>query len=254
MRALTAPAELRRRVYIIDEVHMLSPHAFNALLKLIEEPPDHVVFILATTDTHRVPPTIISRTQRHDFRRLPTDVIAAKLTRISTAEGIAADPEALDLIARLADGGMRDVALDQPWLTPRPRGGHPSARRSASRRAIGGRLMPGRRGAGPPCIADLSDSAAPGRLQQLEGADAAWQGDPDLAAAGRHSPGHRRGRHDRRPDAERSTSSSTIDASGPPVPRSSRPAAGTGSPPGPAAVRRDCHPPHRQPAAVAAGR
>jgi DNA polymerase-3 subunit gamma/tau len=115
MRALTAPSDLGRRVYIIDEVHMLSPHAFNALLKLIEEPPDHVVFILATTDTHRVPPTIISRTQRYDFRRLPSDVIAAKLTRITTAEGVAADPGALDLIARLADGGMRDAEslLDQ---------------------------------------------------------------------------------------------------------------------------------------------
>src|SRR6266550_2879492 len=65
MRALTAPSELRKRVYIIDEVHMLSPHAFNALLKLVEEPPEHVVFILATTDTHKVPPTMISRTQRH---------------------------------------------------------------------------------------------------------------------------------------------------------------------------------------------
>ena len=115
MRALTAPSDLRRRVYIIDEVHMLSPHAFNALLKLIEEPPDHVVFILATTDTHRVPPTVISRTQRYDFRRLPTDVIAAKLTRITTAEEVEADPAALDLIARLADGGMRDAEslLDQ---------------------------------------------------------------------------------------------------------------------------------------------
>lgn len=94
---------------------MLSPHAFNALLKLIEEPPDHVVFILATTDTHRVPPTVISRTQRYDFRRLPTDVIAAKLTRITTAEGVSAEPEALALIARLADGGMRDAEslLDQ---------------------------------------------------------------------------------------------------------------------------------------------
>ena len=115
MRAQTAPSDLRRRVYIIDEVHMLSPHAFNALLKLIEEPPDHVVFILATTDTHRVPPTIISRTQRYDFRRLATDVIAAKLTRITSAEGVEADPAALDLIARLADGGMRDAEslLDQ---------------------------------------------------------------------------------------------------------------------------------------------
>ena len=115
MRALTAPSELRRRVYIIDEVHMLSTHAFNALLKLVEEPPDHVVFILATTDTHKVPATIISRTQRFDFRRLPTDVIAGKLSRIIEAEGAAADADALALVARLADGGMRDAEslLDQ---------------------------------------------------------------------------------------------------------------------------------------------
>jgi DNA polymerase-3 subunit gamma/tau len=115
MRALTAPAELRRRVYIIDEVHMLSTHAFNALLKLVEEPPDHVVFVLATTDTHKVPATIISRTQRFDFRRLTTDVIAGKLTRIVSAEGAEAEAEALTLIARLADGGMRDAEslLDQ---------------------------------------------------------------------------------------------------------------------------------------------
>jgi DNA polymerase-3 subunit gamma/tau len=115
MRALTAPSELRRRVYIIDEVHMLSAHAFNALLKLIEEPPDHVVFVLATTDTHKVPATIISRTQRFDFRRLTTDAIAGKLTRIVSAEGAEAEAEALTLIARLADGGMRDAEslLDQ---------------------------------------------------------------------------------------------------------------------------------------------
>jgi len=115
MRALTAPSELRKRVYIIDEVHMLSPHAFNALLKLVEEPPEHVVFILATTDTHKVPPTMISRTQRFDFRRLPTDAIAGKLARISTSEGADADPQALALLARLADGGMRDAEslLDQ---------------------------------------------------------------------------------------------------------------------------------------------
>lgn len=115
MRALTAPSELRKRVYIIDEVHMLSTHAFNALLKLIEEPPDHVVFILATTDTHKVPPTIISRTQRHDFRRLADATIVSKLRRICQVEGAEADDEALALIARLADGGMRDAEslLDQ---------------------------------------------------------------------------------------------------------------------------------------------
>ena len=115
MRALTAPSELRRRVYIIDEVHMLSTHAFNALLKLIEEPPDHVVFILATTDTHKVPATIISRTQRHDFRRMTDATIIGKLTRICASEGAQVDDEALALIARLADGGMRDAEslLDQ---------------------------------------------------------------------------------------------------------------------------------------------
>jgi DNA polymerase-3 subunit gamma/tau len=115
MRALTSPSELRKRVYIIDEVHMLSSHAFNALLKLIEEPPDHVVFILATTDTHKVPATIISRTQRHDFRRLPEATIVGKLRRIVETENVEADDEALALIARLADGGMRDAEslLDQ---------------------------------------------------------------------------------------------------------------------------------------------
>ncbi|HUF06754.1 MAG TPA: DNA polymerase III subunit gamma/tau [Candidatus Binatia bacterium] len=115
MRALTAPSELRRRVYIIDEVHMLSTHAFNALLKLIEEPPDHVVFILATTDTHKVPATIISRTQRHDFRRMSEATIVGKLTRICSAEAVEADEDALALVARLADGGMRDAEslLDQ---------------------------------------------------------------------------------------------------------------------------------------------
>jgi DNA polymerase III subunit gamma/tau len=115
MRALTAPAELRRRVYIIDEVHMLSAHAFNALLKLVEEPPPHVVFILATTDTHKVPATVISRTQRFDFRRISVPLIASKLTRIVAADGAEADPAALELIAQLADGGMRDAEslLDQ---------------------------------------------------------------------------------------------------------------------------------------------
>jgi len=115
MRALTAPSELRKRVYIIDEVHMLSTHAFNALLKLIEEPPDHVVFVLATTDTHKVPATIISRTQRFDFRRFTEALIEGKLARICEAERARAEPQALALIAHLADGGMRDAEslLDQ---------------------------------------------------------------------------------------------------------------------------------------------
>jgi DNA polymerase-3 subunit gamma/tau len=115
MRALTAPSDLRKRVYIIDEVHMLSTHAFNALLKLIEEPPDHVVFILATTDTHKVPATIISRTQRFDFRRFTEALIEGKLARICESEGAQVEAQALALIARLADGGMRDAEslLDQ---------------------------------------------------------------------------------------------------------------------------------------------
>jgi len=115
MRALTSPSELRKRVYIIDEVHMLSTHAFNALLKLVEEPPEHVVFILATTDTHKVPATMISRTQRFDFRRLPDAAIVGKLARICASEQTQADTDALALLARLAEGGMRDAEsmLDQ---------------------------------------------------------------------------------------------------------------------------------------------
>ncbi|HET9497039.1 MAG TPA: DNA polymerase III subunit gamma/tau [Candidatus Limnocylindria bacterium] len=178
MRALTAPADLRRRVYIIDEVHMLSPHAFNALLKLIEEPPDHVVFILATTDTHRVPPTIISRTQRHDFRRLPTDVIAAKLTRITSAEGVAADPAALELIARLADGGMRDAEsmLDQVMAYAGDRLDESSVRDAvglADEEAIGGLLDTLVAGNAPDALQLISDLSDAGRdigqvAQQLE--------------------------------------------------------------------------------------
>ena len=195
MRALTAPADLRRRVYIIDEVHMLSPHAFNALLKLIEEPPDHVVFILATTDTHRVPPTVISRTQRYDFRRLATDVIAAKLTRITTAEGVEADPAALELIARLADGGMRDAEslLDQVMAYAGDHVVEASVREAvglADEEAIGGLLdayVAGEATDALQRIADLSDSGRDlGQVaQQLEAEGRrrllATPGDPDLA-------------------------------------------------------------------------
>jgi DNA polymerase-3 subunit gamma/tau len=195
MRALTAPADLRRRVYIIDEVHMLSPHAFNALLKLIEEPPDHVVFILATTDTHRVPPTIISRTQRYDFRRLPADVIAAKLTRITTAEGVEADAAALELIARLADGGMRDAEslLDQVMAYAGDRVEEVSVRDAvglADDEAIGGLLdayVAGEAAGALRRIADLSDAGRDlGQVaQQLETEGRrrllASPGDPALA-------------------------------------------------------------------------
>jgi len=179
MRASTAPSDLRRRVYIIDEVHMLSPHAFNALLKLIEEPPDHVVFILATTDTHRVPPTIISRTQRYDFRRLATDVIAAKLTRITSAEGVQADPAALDLIARLADGGMRDAEslLDQVMSYAGDQVAVDSVRDAvglADEEAIAGLLDALVSGEAPGALQRIADLSDAGRdlgqvAQQLEG-------------------------------------------------------------------------------------
>ena len=110
-----APAEGKKLVYIIDEVHMLSPGAFNALLKTLEEPPSYVLFILATTELHKVPVTIRSRCQRYDFRRIPYGVIADRMQEILDHEGTAADREALDYIARAADGSMRDALslLDQ---------------------------------------------------------------------------------------------------------------------------------------------
>jgi DNA polymerase III subunit gamma/tau len=110
-----SPTEVRRKVYIIDEVHMLTTEAFNALLKTLEEPPGHVMFILATTEPHRLPPTIISRCQRFDFRRVSLEEQAGRLREICTEEKIAAEEEALRYIARLSDGGMRDAVslLDQ---------------------------------------------------------------------------------------------------------------------------------------------
>ena len=109
------PNEARMKFYIIDEVHMLSNSAFNALLKTLEEPPPHVVFILCTTEPHRIPATVLSRCQRFDFRRLSVADIAAHLARIVSAEGFEAEPEALTLIARTATGSMRDAVslLDQ---------------------------------------------------------------------------------------------------------------------------------------------
>lgn len=110
-----APTEVRRKVYIIDEVHMLTTEAFNALLKTLEEPPAHVMFILATTESHRLPATIISRCQRFEFRRVPLSEQVERLREICGEEGIAAEPDALGYIARLSDGGMRDAVslLDQ---------------------------------------------------------------------------------------------------------------------------------------------
>jgi DNA polymerase-3 subunit gamma/tau len=103
------PTGYKFKVYIIDEVHMLSISAFNALLKSLEEPPPNTVFILATTDVHKIPETVISRCQRHDFRALSVDVIQARLTEVCATEKLTVEPEALTLIARLADGSMRDA-------------------------------------------------------------------------------------------------------------------------------------------------
>ena len=103
------PAQVNYRVYIIDETHMLSVGAFNALLKIMEEPPEHVIFILATTEVHKIPATILSRCQRFDFRRISPSVIAARVQWVCEQEGIQIEPEAADLIARLAEGGMRDA-------------------------------------------------------------------------------------------------------------------------------------------------
>jgi len=103
------PSSLKKRVYIIDEVHMLSVSAFNALLKTLEEPPEHVVFILATTEFHKLPATIVSRCQRFDFRRIKADVIADRLMYIAKAEGLVLDENAAKTIAKQAQGGMRDA-------------------------------------------------------------------------------------------------------------------------------------------------
>ena len=107
-RVQIAPVSAQKKVYIIDEVHMLSKQAFNALLKTLEEPPEHVVFILATTDIDKVPETIISRTQRHTFRRATEPDIIKNLQSIAKKEGVTVDEEALRLIARHADGSFRD--------------------------------------------------------------------------------------------------------------------------------------------------
>lgn len=109
------PAQARYKVYVIDEVHMLSTQAFNALLKTLEEPPPHVIFILATTEAHKVPPTVLSRCQRFEFRRIPLEILITRLRDIAAAESITAEPEALALIARTATGSVRDAIslLDQ---------------------------------------------------------------------------------------------------------------------------------------------
>lgn len=114
-RVNLAPASGRMKVYIIDEVHMLTAEAFNALLKMLEEPPEHVIFVLATTEKHKVLPTIISRCQSFDFRRPGVDTLSEKLAEIAEVEGIEAEPEALTIIAREGKGSFRDAEglLDQ---------------------------------------------------------------------------------------------------------------------------------------------
>ena len=113
--AVFSPATVKKRVYIVDEVHMLSTSAFNALLKILEEPPEHLMFILATTELQKVPATILSRCQRHSFKRIDAPAIAEYLEFIAGKEGFRLEHDAAELIARLADGGVRDALslLDQ---------------------------------------------------------------------------------------------------------------------------------------------
>ena len=113
--AVYSPSQVKKRVYIVDEVHMLSTSAFNALLKIIEEPPEHLLFILATTELHKVPATILSRCQRFSFRRIGQEDIAAQLQFVAYQENIDLDNSAARVLARLADGAMRDALslLDQ---------------------------------------------------------------------------------------------------------------------------------------------
>ena len=113
--AVFSPVSVKKRVYIIDEVHMLSTAAFNALLKILEEPPEHLTFILATTELNKVPATILSRCQRHSFKRLDVAVITEHLEHVASCEGLKLEHEAAELIAGLAEGGMRDALslLDQ---------------------------------------------------------------------------------------------------------------------------------------------
>ncbi|MGG3883969.1 DNA polymerase III subunit gamma/tau [Brevibacillus panacihumi] len=110
-----APSDVRYKVYIIDEVHMLTTEAFNALLKTLEEPPSHVLFILATTEPHKLPATIISRCQRFDFHRIPLQVMVNLLNKICLSQGVRVEEQALQLVAKLAEGGARDALslLDQ---------------------------------------------------------------------------------------------------------------------------------------------
>ncbi len=120
--AKTAPAVAKYKIYIIDEVQMLTKEAFNALLKTLEEPPAHVIFILATTDAQKVPDTIISRSQHYSFRLVPTNILAKKLTDIAKKEGIDITPDAINVIAERGSGSFRDSIslLEQVSHLPQP--------------------------------------------------------------------------------------------------------------------------------------
>ena len=113
--AVFSPVSVKKRVYIIDEVHMLSTSAFNALLKILEEPPAHLLFILATTELQKVPATILSRCQRHSFKRIAPEALSGRIRYVAEQEGMQLEPDAADLLARLADGALRDglSLLDQ---------------------------------------------------------------------------------------------------------------------------------------------
>ena len=121
-----APSESKYKVYIIDEVHMLTTGAFNALLKTLEEPPAHAIFILATTEPHKIPPTIISRAQRFDFKAIGTEQITDRLRFVAEEQQLDYDNEALEFIAKASEGGMRDalsimdqaIAFGDEHLTP----------------------------------------------------------------------------------------------------------------------------------------
>ena len=103
------PASVKYRIYIIDEAHMLSIGAANALLKILEEPPEYVIFILATTELHKIPATILSRCQRFSFKRISPEVISQRVKDVASRENLEIDNDAADMIAKLADGGMRDA-------------------------------------------------------------------------------------------------------------------------------------------------
>jgi DNA polymerase-3 subunit gamma/tau len=137
--ALFSPTSVKKRVYIIDEVHMLSTAAFNALLKILEEPPQHLMFILATTELQKVPATILSRCQRHSFRRIDAQTLSAYLESIAAKEQLRLSHEAAELIARLAEGvaAMKQFRVEGPTYA-RPKGNYPEPVRSwYERRRVG---------------------------------------------------------------------------------------------------------------------